>query len=401
MKKSVRSGTPWMAKKFLCLLSIYKENHSILEDFEETFSEILKSEGRAKAKRWYWNSFLKSVVGYLKLLISWWFTMLKSHLKIACRHFIRQKMFSFINIASLAIGLTCGILILLFIRYEFSYDRYHEDAQNIYRAVREHQGETTWSNSSEHPLAASLKKDFPEVLRATRVKKNDEVGVVEYDDKRFYEEGIYFVDQDFLDIFTFPLLSGNPLTALEAPFSVLITQEMAEKYFRDKEALGEIIQINEWYSETKHNYEIKGVLKNIPQNSHFVFDFLVSYNSLYSLKRGGRDSVETWSYFEPKTYIKLAPTANPEDLEEKCTAFLKKYKRENPLLERIHLQPLTGIHLGGNLRFELENNSDMRTIYMFSAVAFFILIIACLNYVNLSVVKSTKRAVEVGMRKVV
>jgi putative ABC transport system permease protein len=401
MPEKKKCNIPAVPRILLEYMSRYYKKHSIVGDCEETFSEIEKSEGIFRAKRWYWSNALRSLMGYLKLVISWRFTMLKNHLKIAFRHFIRQKMFSFINIASLAVGLSCGILVLFFIRYEFSYDKYHEDARNIYRVVREHQGETAWYNSSEHPLAASLKHDFPEILIATRVKKNDEVGVVEYGSKRFYEEGIYFVDQDFLEIFTFSLLSGNKTTALKTPFSVLITQEMAEKYFGDKEPLGKIIQINEWYSDTKHNYEIKGVLKNIPDNSHFMFDFLVSYSSLYSLKRGGRDSVETWSYFEPKTYIKMAASVNPKNVEEKCPAFLKKYKGENASTERIHLQPLTDIHLGGNLRFELENNSDMKVVYMFSAIAFSILIIACLNYINLSVARSTKRAIEVGMRKVV
>jgi len=382
-------------------MSVYYEKHSVIEDSEETFTEMRKSEGSFKAKCWYWGNVLKSAAQYLKLIVSWRFTMLKNHLKIAYRNFVRQKLFSFINIASLTIGLACGILILFFIRYELSYDKYHDEAQHVYRAVREHQGEPTWYNSSEHPLAASLKEDFPDVLKATRVKKNDEVGVVEYNSKCFYEEGIYFADQDFLEIFTFPLLSGDMSTALEEPFSVLITQEMAEKYFGDEEPVGKVIQINEWYSRKKQNYEIKGILKNIPENSHFTFDFIVSYNSLYSLKRGGRDSVETWSYFEPKTYIKLASFANLKDLEGKFPAFLKKYKGEKSASERIHLQSLTDIHLGGNLRFELENNSDMRIVYMFSAIAFFIMLIACLNYVNLSVARSAKRTVEVGVRKVV
>jgi len=324
-----------------------------------------------------------------------------NHLKIVCRNFIRQKLFSFISTASLTVGMTCGMLILLFIKNELSYDRYHEYAQDVYRVVREQQGDLTWYNSSEHPLAASLKQDFPEVLKATRVKKNDEVGVVENNSKRFYEDEIYFVDQDFLEIFSFPLLSGNTSTALVEPFSVLITQEMADKYFGGEEPLGKVIQINEWYSEKKQNYQIKGILKNIPENSHFMFDFLVSYNSLYFLKRGGRASVESWSYFEPKTYIKLASSVNPKNLEGKFPEFLRKYKGEEAASERIHLQSLTDIHLGGNLRFELETNSNMRIIYMFSAIAFFILFIACLNYINLSVARSTKRAVEVGVRKVV
>jgi len=327
--------------------------------------------------------------------------MFKNYLKIAFRNIRRQKGYSFINIASLAVGLSCCILILLYIRYELSYDKYHSDSRYIYRVVREYQGEPNWYNSSEHPLAASLKEDFPEVIKATRVKKNDEVGVVEYNSKRFNEEGIYFVDQDFLEIFTFPLVSGDIHTALKEPFSVILTQEMAEKYFGNEEPVSKTLRIKEWYGERKYDYKIKGVLKNIPENSHFTFDFLVSYNTLYTLKRGGRDSVETWSYYEPKTYVKLESHANPINLEGKFPAFLRKYKGEDSSSEKLHLQPLVDIHLGGNLRYELETNSNMRYIYLFSAIAFFIMLIACLNYINLSIARSAKRAIEVGMRKVV
>ncbi len=327
--------------------------------------------------------------------------MLKNYLKIALRNIKDQKGYSFINIVSLAIGLTCCMLILLYIRYEFSYDKYHDNAQHIYRAVREQQESPVWLNSSEHPLAAALKEDFPEVVKGTRVKRNDEYGVVEYNSKLFNEDGIYFVDQDFLEIFSFPLVSGDRQTALTEPFSVLLTQEMAEKYFGDEEPVGQILKIKEWYGEKKYGYKINGVLKNIPRNSHFTFDFLLSYNTLYTLKSGGRDSVETWSYYEPKTYVRLESNANPEDLEGKFPVFLRKYKGEDYASSKLHLQPLTDIHLGGNLRFELETNNDMKNIFLFSAIAFFIMLIACLNYVNLSVARSAKRAVEVGMRKVV
>ncbi len=327
--------------------------------------------------------------------------MFRNYLKVALRNIKWHKSYSFINIAGLAIGLSCCILILLYIRYELSYDKYHSDSRYIYRVVREYQGEPNWYNSSEHPLAASLKEDFPEVIKATRVKKNDEVGVVEYNSKRFNEEGIYFVDQDFLEIFTFPLVSGDIHTALKEPFSVILTQEMAEKYFGNEEPVSKTLRIKEWYGERKYDYKIKGVLKNIPENSHFTFDFLVSYNTLYTLKRGGRDSVETWSYYEPKTYVKLESHANPINLEGKFPAFLRKYKGEDSSSEKLHLQPLVDIHLGGNLRYELETNSNMRYIYLFSAIAFFIMLIACLNYINLSIARSAKRAIEVGMRKVV
>ncbi|NOR53971.1 MAG: FtsX-like permease family protein [Candidatus Aminicenantes bacterium] len=142
-------------------------------------------------------------------------------------------------------------------------------------------------------------------------------------------------------------------------------------------------------------------MKNIPENSHFTFDFLLSYNTLYTLKRGGRDSVETWGYFEPKTYIMLESHVDPINLERKFPAFLRKHKGEQSASERLHLQPLADIHLGGNLRYELETNSDTKYIYLFSAIAFFIMLTACLNYINLSVARSAKRAIEVGMRKVV
>ncbi len=327
--------------------------------------------------------------------------MIKHYLKVLIRNFRRQKSYSLINLASLVIGLTCGILVLLFVRNEFSYDRYHENSGQIYRVLREHQGDAAWSNSSEHPLAAALKAEFPEVAKATRLKKNDEVGVVEHGEKRFYEEGIFFADQDFLEIFSFPLVSGDVAAALREPFSVLLTQPMAEKYFGAEDPLGKSLRIKEWYSRKKYDYQVKGVLRDIPKNSHFRFDFLISYNTLYSLKSGGVSAVETWSYYEPKTYVALGSQADARELERKLPVFLRKHKGEDAGSERIHLQPLKAIHLGGNMRFEIEPNSDMRLIYMISGIALFLLIIASLNCTNLSVAQSAKRVVEVGVRKVV
>jgi putative ABC transport system permease protein len=327
--------------------------------------------------------------------------MINHYLKVLIRNFRREKSYSLINLSSFVIGLSCAILVLLFIRYEFSYDKYHENSGRIYRVLREHQGDAAWSNSSEHPLAAALKAEFPEVAKATRLKKNDEVGVVEHGDRRFYEEAIFFADQDFLEIFSFPLVSGDASAALREPFSVLLTRPMAEKYFGAEDPLGKNLRIQEWYSRKKYDYQVKGVLKDIPKNSHFRFDFLISYNTMYSLKSGGAKSVESWAYYEPKTYIALSSGADARELEAKFPAFLRRHKGEEAASERIHLQPLTTIHLGGNMRFEIEPNGDMRLIYMISAIALFILVIASLNYMNLSVARAAKRTVEVGVRKVV
>jgi putative ABC transport system permease protein len=324
-----------------------------------------------------------------------------NYVKTIARAFHRSRGFTALNIAGMALGMAAFILIMIFVRYELSYDRFHENSGRIYRVLREHQGEAVWSNSSEHPLAAALKADFPEVARATRLKKNDEVGMVERGKKRFYEEGIFFADQDFLEIFSFPLVSGDASTALKEPFSVLLTQPAAERYFGAEDPLGKILRIQEWYSKEKYDYRVRGILREIPKNSHFRFDFLVSYNTLYSLKRGGAASVESWGYYEPKTYLALRPGAEARELERKFPLFLRKYKGESAGSEKMHLQPLTAIHLGGNMKFEIEPNSDLRLIYMFSAIALFILVIAALNYTNLSVARSAKRAGEVGVRKVV
>jgi len=376
---------------------------TILCDLEEGYQIILNEDGSIRARMWYLTQVINIIRGRLLNKLYWSGLMIRNYFKTAFRNIAKNKGYSLINIAGFTIGLSSCIFIWLYIRYELSYDQYHNDAPFIYRVVREHRGGPVWYNSSEHPLAASLKADFPEVVNATRVKKNDEIGVVEYQSKRFNEEDLYFVDQDFLDIFTFSFISGNKHTALKEPFSVLITQSMAEKYFGTEDPMGKILRIKEWYGLRKYDYTIKGVLKNVPENSHFKFDFLISYNTLYILKRGGRASVETWDYFEPKTYIRLSRQTIPIHLEEKFPEFLIKYKGNAsvPTKEKMHLQSLTDIHLGGNLRYELEANSDMKVIYLFSAIAFLIIFIASLNYVNLSVAQSTKRAIEVGIRKVV
>ena len=202
--------------------------------------------------------------------------MFKNYIKSAIRNMKRQKGYSLINLAGLAIGITCFVLISLYVRYELSFDRFHENAQNIYRVIVD-TSETYMGKSkvaiTPAPLASAMEEEFPEVLMAAKV--DSERAVIEYGGKRFIEDRIYYVDSSFLEIFDFPLKAGNPKTALSEPNCLLISRDMAEKYFGRENPVGRTIRVD------SRDYRITGILENIPGNTHFRFDFLASFSSLY------------------------------------------------------------------------------------------------------------------------
>jgi putative ABC transport system permease protein len=332
--------------------------------------------------------------------------MLKNYIKIALRNLIKQKSYSLINIAGLAIGLTCAILILLYVQFELSYDRFHDNADRVYRI--------TWMSGNPqtrtpHPMALAMAQDFPEVTEATTLSPIWGPGLtrpklsVRYEDKRFDEPGFYSADSTFFKVFSFKLLRGDPETALKIPGGVVITEEIAEKYFGDDDPLNKILVLE--YGR-RFDMTVTGVMENIPRNSHFDFDFLISYVSLKPMDSG---SYYTWADFGHYNYVVLADGADPKAVEAKIPDWFQGYVKwpedsyqslkrgEN----RLALQPVTNIHLHSHLRWELEPNSDIAYIYIFSAAAVFILIIACVNFMNLATARSASRAKEVGLRKVV
>jgi len=247
-------------------------------------------------------------------------------------------------------------------------------------------------NVTPGALKDALLTEYPEVLSATRVQMRSDI--INYEGNRFTENRICFADPEFLKIFTFPLKSGDPDVVLNNPFSMLITQEMTENYFGDEDPIGKTLLVN-----NEHEYLITGIIEDVPKNSHFTFDFLASFSSMYII-RGGKDRVERWNSNSYQTYIQLQNNFNPMELEAKFPEFVAKHKGKESKHQFI-LEPLTGIHLGGNLNFEISTNSDIRYIYLFSAIGFFILLIACLNYMNLSTARSINRSREIGVRKVV
>lgn len=363
-------------------------------DLEEVYSCLIKEVGPFRAKFWLWTQALKMIPTIVLNSLYWRMTMFKNFWKISVRTMIKQKMYSLINILGLAIGLTCVFLIGLYIQYELSFDKYHENADDIYRIVMFQKGnkvmETEWFNSVPGGLKRAIKEEFPEVLKTTRATPRP--GTVNHHGNLIIENNIRYADPEFLDIFSFPLLSGQKETALNEPFTILLTEDMARKYFGRVDPVGKVLNIN------KNDYRIAGVLKNIPKNSHFTFDFLASFKTLYQTS-GQAKQLDGWSPSPWNIYLLAQKNVDFIKLGEKITALYNK-STGSDRGNKFGLQPLTRIHLHSKVFADAPNISDIRYVYLFSTIALLIMLIACLNYINLSTARSAKRLKEIGVRKI-
>lgn len=334
--------------------------------------------------------------------------MFKNYLKTAFRNLSRYRGYSFINLLGLAIGMACCFVIMLYIQDEFSYDRYPEQNDRIYRLVLDIQ---TPDRGDMHiartppPWAPSLADDYPEVENYVRIKTPLVSWLVSYPprEKIFHEKGFYFADESIFDFFSFRLLAGDPATALKEPNTLVLTESAARRYFGDEDPMGKSMRLDNAY-----DFLVTGVMQDVPRNSHITFDILASFSTLSAVPIYGDVRYATWrNGFGPDlyTYLKLQEGYFPEELEKKMPEFLDRYIGR--VLERLNLkfspqlQALTEIHLHSNLEAEIKANSDIRYIYIFSAIALFVMLIACINFMNLSTARSASRAQEVGMRKVI
>ncbi len=373
-----------------------EKRDGVLGDLEELFQSVASEYGETRAKRWYWIQVLRSVPLFIINLIYWSATMLKNYLNVALRNLKRHKLYSFINISGMAIGLACCMVIFMYVRHELAFDRFHENSERIYRAVvGEYQnGQWIYSVGTPEPLGAALEQELPEVEKSVRFFHPSwiEKWSVSHKDKSFYEEQVFFTDPSFFKVFSFPLVQGNPDSVLDEPNSIVISQKAAEKYFGSENPIGKVLLIDN-YIET----QVTGVTENVPSNSHFSFDFLVSFEVMPH-----KWILNNWRTQNCYTYLLLQKKYNSSELESKLSQFLKKHfgPMDNVKFE---LQPLTEIHLySRNFRQDMASHiGDINSIYVFSAIAAFILIIACINFVNLTTARSLNRAKEVGMRKVI
>ena len=330
--------------------------------------------------------------------------MIKSYFKIAWRNLVRNKTFSLINIFGLSVGLTCFMLIAAFVYDELSYDRYAGNAKQMYRVGihLDANGGTTDFPMVDGAVGRGIKNAYPEVMTFTRYLNGGRL-FARYNDKQFKEEKTAFLDSNFLETFSIPLVEGDQRTALTEPKSMVISRATAIKYFDKESPLGKLLIF------ANEGYKITGVFEKVPANSHFHFDLAMSINSIWS------DRPETWSNVSYFTYLVLKPGADAKQLEAKLPQLVAKFvvpevqrdmgislaeAQKSVNTFRFYLQPLTDVHLHSNTKYELEANGDINYLYIFGALAIFILLLACVNFTNLSTASAAKRSREVGIRKV-
>lgn len=320
-------------------------------------------------------------------------SMLKNYLKIALRTLVREKGYAFINVFGLAVGMACCLLILLFIQKERTYDRFHDQSDQIYRLAysAESGGTVTdWAYSGAQ-WGPALAEAFPEEVAAARLQGNlgDGTDLVRYNDNTFSERHIYFADPAVFDVFTLPLLHGDAATALDAPYTIVLSTTMAHKYFGGEDPVGKMLNID------GSDYRVTGVYEALPSNSHIRLDMLASFATLL---QDQPDYNSLWLY----TYLLLDESSSAESVQAKLPAFMGQHiAREGFLagLQGLSLQPLTDLHLRSHRQGEPGPGGNPTTLSIFSVVAFLVLALACINFMNLSTARSTGRAREVGMRK--
>ncbi|HEX4850455.1 MAG TPA: ABC transporter permease, partial [Puia sp.] len=309
--------------------------------------------------------------------------MLKNYLLLAFKNFRKQKLFSLINVLGLTVGITCCLMIFLFIMNEFSYDRFHKNGKDIYRIYRtaNTNGELRNIPWVAPPYGPALANDYPDAVRSeTRVQPDNDL--IRYGTVSFNEKNIYLVDSNFFTFFSFRLLKGNPLTVLNDPLSIVMTEKTAKKYFGNEDPIGKVVDFNE-----KLRLKVTGIAENVPSNSHLDFDMVVPLSNWRN---------EYWMNQWPSNglfvYLRLNPSVPPKDLQKKFPHFMDKYlgewyRKEGFKMDLI-MKPLQGIYFEGENPFDSVKHGSRKMVYIFMSIAILILVIACINFMNLATARA-------------
>ncbi len=401
-----KSGRPpkfaeWILKK------IHRDygDFTHLGDFREVHNQLMQTQGSLSARKWYLFQVGKSMPGFVKNKIYWSVAMFRNYLTISFRNITRNKWFSTIKIVGLAVGMAAFLLILFYVQFELSFERFHKKADSIHmfltRSPWMRKDVVEYSAHSPELLAALLIEEVPEIKNATRIMKPFvDKTVLQYEEKRFFENGIY-ADHSFLDIFTFPLTKGDPKRALAEPNTIVLSEKVVQKLFGSDDPMGKTIVYRE--GSSKYELKVTGVVEPVPKNTHIQFDFLISVETLVADKRKGY-MIGVWNITNFTTFVELAEGASLPDIEKKILALSAERSGAEPESLKsieIALQPIKDVHLHARIRGEDTSRMEVRYVYLFMSIALVILLIACINYMNLTTARSFTRAREIGIRKVV
>jgi putative ABC transport system permease protein len=326
--------------------------------------------------------------------------MIKSLLLIAVRNFKKDKLFSMLNVLGLTIGITFSLYLIFYVTDELSFDRYNKNADRIFRInsyIHEKDKNTDWT-LTQLPLGPQVKKDYPEVEEMVRFISRERT-LFKNGENNFYETKVYYADSTIFNVFTCKFLQGNAGTALIAPFDIVITKSLAEKYFgKNTPIIGKALKT------VYDTYRITGVIDDVPRNSHLRYDMLISMSTFFRQNPQAQNNPQPWGNFFNFTYVLFKPGVNPQAFNKKLEDVYRKFGeplfRQFNVSMRYDVQNITNIHLHSNLQYEPEELGSMNYIWIFSSVAFFMLLIACINYMNLTTARSARRAKEIGIRKV-
>ncbi len=372
-----RRKPPVIAKWIISKLSLYEERFALSDLIEEEFLDIRDRKGKIKAKTWYWIQLFNILIQCIPSSFERSTAMFKNYVKIAYRIIRRNSGYSFINITGLALGMACCMIILLIVQNDLEYEGFHSNADMLFqiKSISAHQ---------PYPLAPHLEDNYPEIIETARFYNRR--STIRFQKKTFEENNFAYVDPEFLDLFNFPLVSGDPVTALEKPYSLLLTEGSAKKYFGSDDPVGKVLKCNNNYG-----LQVTGVLKDLPDNTHFEFEFLASFETLES--EGISDFQKFWGNHYLFSYVQLENNVDYLSLIPKIENTVIEKVPDLAISEKLRLVPIKDIHL--------YENGAIKYVYIFSAIAVFILIVAIVNFINLTTARVNTRAREIGVRKVI
>jgi ABC-type antimicrobial peptide transport system permease subunit len=383
------SKPPLLAKIILSWFLNHRHPETMLGDFEEIYNDHIINKGIFYAKSWYWFQLITTFPSFVNNTFYWFFILFSNYVKVSYRILLKQKIFSFINVFGLSIGMACTILILLWVHDELSRDTFHENVENLYKVYQKFSysdNQTFYTDNSCGPLAAELKSKFPFIKYSARLLPAGYF-TVGFKNKIF-DEIVCMTDQSLFEMFTFEFTKGEMENALVDPSSIVIAEKLVYKYFGNLNPIGKMITIN-----NKYDFKVTGIIKNIPENSHLNYiSFLVPFSQTNNLVG---DTFKSWGRNWPKTYVLLENEASKKKVEQQIKNIVKEHIPSST--SSCNLQSIKEIGL-----YNYEGNPEgIINIYVFSAVAFVILVIACINYTNLSLAQAHIRSKEIGIRRTI